>query len=369
LWTLHRSAISASLRGEKVIGGSDEDSITVATAAAADCKRFGSKPMVEKILPNFYKIEIPLPGSPLKALNSYVIKAPERNLIIDTGWDQEESRNAMQSGLRELGLDLENCDFFITHRHTDHLGLVSHLRKRASKVYFNQPDADSVKKSTVRWNDSFKYARANGLPERELQKVLDRHPGYKYRTRGRLAFTILRGGDPLNIGEYSFKCMETPGHTEGHMCLYEPRKKVFISGDHILNDITPNIQLWSDRWNPLEEYLKSLDKVYELDIEYLLTGHREIFGNCRQRIVELKEHHRKRIDEILSILKDGSKNAFQVASEMSWDVVDVYDSFDLFPATQKWFATGEAIAHLKYIEEKGMIQRKMLKHEIVYSLN
>lgn len=334
-----------------------------------DRKSFRTKPMIESILPNFYKIEVPLPGSPLKALNSYVIKAPERNLIVDTGWDQEECRNTMQAGLRELNVDLEKCDFFITHRHTDHLGLVSHLTKQTSKIYFNQPDADSVEKSAVRWNDSFKYARMSGLPELELQKVLDCHPGYKYRTKGRLAFTILREGDLLNIGEYSFKCVETPGHTEGHMCLYEPRKKVFISGDHILNDITPNIQLWSDRWNPLKEYLTSLDKVFEFDIELLLPGHREIFGNCKERIVELKEHHRKRIDEILSILRDSSKNAFQVASEMSWDIADVYDSFDLFPATQKWFATGEAIAHLKYIEEKGTIRRKMLKHKIVYSLN
>jgi glyoxylase-like metal-dependent hydrolase (beta-lactamase superfamily II) len=325
--------------------------------------------VAEEILKNLYKIEIPLPGSPLKTLNSYVIRTPKRNLIIDTGWDREECRNAMEAGLRELGVELGKCDFFITHRHTDHLGLVSTLATETSKIYFNQPDADSIEESAVRWNDSFKYARMSGLPERELQTVLDGHPGYKYRTKERLTFTILNEGAPLNIGEYSFKCVETPGHTEGHMCLYEPSKKVFISGDHILNDITPNIQLWSNKWNPLKEYLISLDKVYEFDIELLLPGHRKIFGNCKERIVELKEHHRKRIDEILSILRKGSKNAFQVASEMSWDIADVYDSFDLFPVAQKWFATGEAIAHLKYVEEKGMIQKEMLKENIVYSLN
>ena len=55
--------------------------------------------MIEEILANLYRIEIPLPQSPLKALNSYVIKNPERNLIIDTGWNQEECMNAMQTGL------------------------------------------------------------------------------------------------------------------------------------------------------------------------------------------------------------------------------------------------------------------------------
>lgn len=179
----------------------------------------------------------------------------------------------------------------------------------------------------------------------------------------------MKEGDTLNIGEYLSKCVETLGHTEGHMWLYEPRKKVFISGDHILNDITPNIELWCDRWNRLEEYLRSLDKVYEFDIELLLPGHRENFGNCKKRIVELKEHQRKRIDEILFILRGGSKNAFQVASVMSWDIADVYDSFDLFPATQKWFATGEAIAHLEYLEEKGVVRRDLLDHRILYSFN
>ena len=54
---------------------------------------------------------------------------------------------------------------------------------------------------------------------------------------------------------------------------------------------------------------------------------------------------------------------------MSWDIADVYDSFDLFPITQKWFATGEAIAHLKYLEEKGVVRRELRDHKILYSLN
>ena len=151
------------------------------------------------------------------------------------------------------------------------------------------------------------------------------------------------------------------------MCLYEPNREVLVSGDHILKDITPNIQLWSDEWNPLKEYLASLDKVYQFDIELVLPGHRSIFKNCKERINELKNHHQERSDEILSILRMGSKNAFQVASEMNWDIE--YDSFDLFPVTQKWFATGEAIAHLKYLEEKGVVRREIWDHKILYSLN
>jgi glyoxylase-like metal-dependent hydrolase (beta-lactamase superfamily II) len=327
---------------------------------------FRSKPVIEEISANLYKIEIPLPGSPLKALNSYVIKNTERNLIVDTGWNQEECMHAMQAGLRELGVDAGRTDFFITHLHADHFGLVSDLITDSSEIYFNEPDADRFK-SGFRLDEFLNFARLNGYPENELRKALQSHPGLKFRAKADLAFHILKEGDIVSIGDYGFKCIETPGHTWGHMCLYEPHKKIFVSGDHILNDITPNIQLWSDEWNPLKEYLTSLDKVYELDIELVLPGHRGIFRNCKERIQELKQHHQDRLDEIISILEKGSKNAFQVASKMTWDIVS--DSWDLFPVSQKWFATGEAIAHLKYLKDEGIIRSEIRNQKIVFSLN
>jgi glyoxylase-like metal-dependent hydrolase (beta-lactamase superfamily II) len=322
--------------------------------------------MIEEILANLYRIEIPLPRSPLKSLNSYVIRNAERNLIIDTGWNQEECMTAMQAGLKELGVDVRRTDFFITHLHADHFGLLSDLVTETSKIYFNQPDADRFR-SGFRLDDFAHFARLNGYPESELQASLQSHPGFKFRPKQNLGFHILKEGDSLPIGDYRFRCVETPGHTSGHMCLYEPNRKVFVAGDHILNDITPNIQLWTDDRNPLEEYFDSLDKVSRLDIELVLPGHRSIFTDCRERIQELKHHHQKRLDEIVSILEKGDKDAFRVASEMSWDIV--CDSWDLFPVSQKWFATGEAIAHLKYLKEKGVIRSEMRKQRIVFSMN
>jgi glyoxylase-like metal-dependent hydrolase (beta-lactamase superfamily II) len=322
--------------------------------------------MVEEVLPNLFKIEIPLPGSPLKALNSYVIRDRERNLIIDTGWNQEACLEAMQAGLGKLGVDLRQTDFFITHLHADHFGLLSNLVTETSKIYFNQPDTNRYQ-AGFRYGDFADFARLNGYPESELQASLQSHPGLKFRPKESLFFHVLKEGDILAIGDYRFRCVETPGHTPGHMCLYELREKVFVSGDHLLNDITPNIQLWSDDRNPLEQYFASLDKVSQLDIELVLPGHRSIFRNCRGRIEELKEHHQKRLNEITSILEKGEKHAFQVASEMSWDIV--CDSWDLFPVSQKWFATGEAIAHLKYLKERGVIRSDLWKQTILFRIN
>jgi hypothetical protein len=104
-----------------------------------------------------------------------------------------------------------------------------------------------------------------------------------------------------------------------------------------------------------------------LDVDLVLPGHRRLFKNLRERISELKEHHGKRAEEVLAILNRGPKHAFQVASEMSWDIN--YESWEQFPLTQKWFATGEAIAHLRYLEEKGSLARKREGDVTLFMLN
>lgn len=322
--------------------------------------------MVEEISANLHRIEIPLPKNPLRSINSYILRSPERNLIVDTGMNRDVCMNAMQAGLSELGVDLRETDFFITHLHADHFGLVTSLTTETSKIYFNRPDAEHMSGGGT-WDTMIEFAQLSGFPEDELQAALHNHPGYKYGPRAYPSVTLLDEGDTMHIGDYQFRCVQTPGHTRGHMCLYEPDKKIFMSGDHILIDITPNIQLWSDRENPLDQYLASLDKVYDLDIELVLPGHRRLIRNCKERIQELKDHHQQRADEILSILREGDKNAYQVASEMTWDIN--YKSWNQFPVSQKWFATGEAIAHVKYLEEKGALVKETRDGKTVYSLS
>lgn len=320
--------------------------------------------MIEEIAANLYKVEIPLPRNPLKSINSYMIKSPERNLIIDTGMNRTACREAMQKGLSELDIDLARTDFFITHLHADHFGLVSGLATENSKVYFNRPDAEHIYAS--HWDDMLEAARRHGFPEKILEMALQNHPGRKYGSELTFELTILEDGDTVTVGDYELRCVQTPGHTRGHMCLYEPGKKFFFSGDHILIDITPNIQAWSDDDNPLKQYIESLNKVHKMDIALTLPGHRRVIKDCKKRTLELIEHHKHRADEVLEILKKGSQSAYQVASQMSWDIDS--PSWEEFPIPQQWFATGEAIAHIRYLEEEGEIFRESEDGKIVMSL-
>ena len=308
--------------------------------------------MKREILPNLYTIEIPLPGNPLKALNSYVIKTGDRNLIIDTGFNRKECFEAMQNGLKELDIDLGKTDLFITHLHADHMGLVSRLATDTSAVYFNRPDSDSK----GGWDIMLSCAGENWFPENQLEAAFRNHPGFKYSPEKPPNFTILEEGDKVDIGDYHFVCVQTPGHTRGHMCLYDAPKKLLLAGDHILIDITPNIACFSDQEDPLSDYLASLDKVYKLDVSMVLPGHRRIMDDHRARIEELRVHHRRRADEVLEVLRKGPQNAFQIASQMTWDIT--YPSWDMFPVSQKWFATGEAIAHVRFLENNGEIKRR-----------
>jgi glyoxylase-like metal-dependent hydrolase (beta-lactamase superfamily II) len=269
----------------------------------------------------------------------------------------------MLATLQELDVDLKKTDFFITHLHVDHLGLLATLITNTSKAYFSRKEAD-FRKNPRRWQDSYEFFLLNGFPEDELKKALVRHPGKRFGLERQIDFCLVDDGDQIVIGHFDFRCIETPGHSPGHMCLYEPNKKILVSGDHILFDITPNITYWTSMNNSLKEYMASLEKVYNLDVELILPGHRRIWINHRQRISELLEHHKDRANEIIDVLKDGPKTASEVAPHVTWDVN--YSSWEHFPASQKWFAVGETIAHLYYLEEKGMINKERINDMILY---
>jgi glyoxylase-like metal-dependent hydrolase (beta-lactamase superfamily II) len=308
---------------------------------------------MEEVLPHLFRIVVPLPRNPLKEVNSWVFTSPDRNLVIDTGMNRPECSEVLLPGLEELGVDLDKTDFVVTHLHADHLGLVPSLVREGTRIYMGRSDATAMETGSG-WRRMAEFARMSGFPEDELEAAIQAHPGYRYGPGQPLKFTYVGDDDEIRVGEYTLVVVETPGHSRGHICLYEPRQKVLISGDHILIDITPNIQLWSHEENALGNYIKSLTKVSRLDMVRVLPGHRRIIDDPAGRILELKTHHLNRLNEVLTILDGRSLNAYEVASRMTWDIT--YKRWEDFPVSQKWFATSEAIAHLKFLMDKGLVR-------------
>ena len=170
----------------------------------------------------------------------------------------------------------------------------------------------------------------------------------------------------IDIGDFHFRCVATPGHSPGHTSLYEAEKKILVAGDHILFDITPNITYWVDMEDSLGKYLVSLEKVNALDVKLVLTGHRRLVHDLHGRVKELQEHHRARLNEVLVALGDGEKNILQIAPHIKWDITA--KTWEEFPPQQKWFAFGETMAHVKYLEGKGKVRCKNQNGKITYSL-
>jgi glyoxylase-like metal-dependent hydrolase (beta-lactamase superfamily II) len=159
--------------------------------------------MIEELKPDLFRIEIPLPETPLKYLNAYVVRSSEKNLLIDTGLNHEICLTAMHSGLLEIGVSLDQTDIFITHLHADHYSLVSELATPETRVWFNRPDAEIVESwDGLEW--MFDYSSKHGFPVDRLRVALATHPASKFGTGWTPEFKIITDGECIQYGDYSF---------------------------------------------------------------------------------------------------------------------------------------------------------------------
>lgn len=312
--------------------------------------------MVTEMMKDIYRIEIPLPKNPLKLLNSYLIRGNERNLLIDTGFNRPECREALMAGLSEIGIDFDKTDLFLTHFHADHSGLLFSLKTDRNRVYAHEKDARVINMlhKDEYWEYIYSLFHRAGL-KMDREEALGTHPGVVWKPEGRLDFTYVKDGDILEIGDYRFRCIVTPGHTPGHTCLYDEDRQILIAGDMILGDITPNLcpELYME--DPLSEYLASLNRIAELPVKTAFVGHRSILEDVPGRIRSLKAHHAERCREALDVLKThGPMCSWDAAAHMSWDIRA--KDWDSFPPSQKWFAVGEAEAHMIFLNRHGKVR-------------
>ena len=338
--------------------------------------------MAEEIMPGIFRIVVPLPGSPLKSINSHLIKGSPggRHLLVDNAFNHPESREALLAGLAEAGVRPDELDLFITHCHADHLGLTYDLsRDSGGKVYCSSIDAffinevaeacapeEDAKGLDGIWGGIYLPMQQHGFSRAELEAVMRRHPAALFSTGKQINFTNVEDGDVLEYGAYRLRTLHMPGHTPGLLTLYAEEQQVYFSADHILGDITPNISFWSSLPDALGTYLDSLDKAAGLEVKLCLPAHRREFTDVPGRIAQLKQHHAERLDEVLAVLREGPMNAWQAASRMSWRVRA--KTWDEFPPAQKWFAVGEAFTHLRYLAMQGRVRETERDGKVTFAL-
>jgi glyoxylase-like metal-dependent hydrolase (beta-lactamase superfamily II) len=321
-----------------------------------------------------HKIRVPLTGSPLGWVNAYVLRADDGFVLVDCGWDLPDALDALRKGLDDLGIRLEDLrTLVITHNHPDHYGLAGRLVKLAScGVLMHHLDAVHIESRYVDMSsleaEMERWLRIHGAPPDELMAMVKGSEAILERINIAKPDIEVSGGEKVTAGDSEWEIIWTPGHSVGHICLYERSQKAFLSGDHILNPISPSVGLHAQSMgNPLSDYLSSLESIRDLDVDMVLPAHGDEFAGFRERIDELMEHHEERLDEIRGILgQQPARTAYETASRMKWNLEGPFERWLPF---MRRLATTEALAHLELLVSRSEVKRVTADGGVVrYSL-
>ncbi len=316
-----------------------------------------------------HKIRVPLIGSPLGWVNSYVLRADDGYVLVDCGWDTPDALDALRRGLDQLNIPIEAIrTLVVTHNHPDHYGLAGRLVQLARcGLVMHRLDAIHI---DSRYTNIFglesemeEWLRIHGVPVGELTAFVKASEAILDRVNVAKPDREVLGGERIAAGPLEWEIVWTPGHSAGHICLYEHTHKSFLSGDHILNPITPNVGLHAESMgNPLADYLSSLRQVREYEVELVLPAHGNEFRGFRERIDELLGHHDDRLDEIRALLAGEPRSAYEIAGGMRWRADARWDEL---PAFVRRMATTEALAHLELLHTRGELHRLTLDGGLV----
>jgi len=330
---------------------------------------------MKEVAGGIYQIPVPLPGSPLGHVNAYLIKAENSYTLIDSGWDTDEAFNFLKEQMAEISARPEEISqIIITHIHPDHYGLAGRLKRLSkARIYAHHLEKELIKSRYINMDKLLQqmnhWLEVNGVPGEELENIKIASTSMARVVVPTMPDIVLNGGETITGGSFSFKVFWTPGHSPGHISLYEPEQKILVSGDHILPGITPNIGLHPQSGpNPLGQYLNSLNTAKQLEVELSLPGHRQPFKKLRNRIDQIIRHHRQRNSEILDNLMDQTRNAYQIAAGLTWRPGTKANSWQDLSSLDKRLAILETISHLEFMRSEGRIDKSTRDSFIYYQL-
>ncbi|MEV0372001.1 MBL fold metallo-hydrolase [Streptomyces sp. NPDC050636] len=357
-----------------------------------------------------WSIAVPIPDNPLGHTLVHLLETDRGPVLIDTGWDDPDSWDALVAGVDACGFALTDLHgVLITHHHPDHHGLSAKVREASGAwIAMHAADTAVVRRTREaepgRWLDFLiaKLATA-GAPDDHLAPLRKaRATGGGRSLPGRRAALPDREigpGELLDLPGRRLRAVWTPGHTPGHVCLHleeehpgkagnpagrnspgvgrlEARTSAvdrpealtsgfgrLFSGDHLLPGITPHIGLYEDpdddggppcSWeglaevtDPLGDYLDSLERIGRLAPAEVLPAHQYAFTDAAARVQELIAHHEERLSGLRALLSD-PLTPWQLAVSMEWN-----RPWEQIPYGSRNIAVSEAEAHLRRLVKLG----------------
>jgi len=315
-----------------------------------------------QILNGVHQIKSPCPGDASWDTNVYVIEGTNGHILVDSGWDSQESLWALQEGIKAANLKLRDITkVVITHIHPDHYGLSSKIKQICgAQVAIHRIDASFI---SPRYKDfanlikkTEELLRQNGVPENELPQLKEASLWMNKYVTPDAPEVMLEDGDIISNDSFELEVLLTPGHSPGHICLYERERKFILTGDHVLYDTTPHVGFNPQSGdNPLGDYVSSLKKLERLKVHFILPGHGPVFNALGLRIENILQHHEERKRAIMQSLRSGLKTAYEIAQQIPWMANEGGTAFLDLPVWDKRMAVTETLAHLKLLMEEDRV--------------
>jgi len=308
---------------------------------------------LREVLPGILMFTLPVDYG-IDHVNIYLIRDGQGWCLFDTGADCEAAR-ALWSQALAGPLKAGLTRIIVSHHHPDHLGLAVWLHERTGAPILMREEELTVARQTHVSSDADRAYCVDLMCRHGLSVVEARYVvGGVLQSNMACAVPTrvepLEAGQMLRIGEHVFEVLVLGGHSIAQICLYEPKVKLLLTGDQLLERITPNIGVWPyGETDPLPRYLDSLRTIAALEIEHVLPAHHDVYHAGVKRAHGLVAHHQKALRKFMARLGAPSMNATELGHAVYGAQSDPLHAY---------LAMGETLAHLLWLERAAYVQRE-----------
>ena len=263
--------------------------------------------------------------------------------LLDCGMNADESLRAIDEALKHLGARRLRR-LLVTHIHPDHYGAAGVLAGNGrADLYIHRLEVPLVHPRYVELEHLVEQVRAyllvNGVPGDEADVLSNSQRALSQVVKTADPTVQLDGAERVPMGTHTLRVEWTPGHSPGHICLFDEEASLLFAGDHILPELSPNIGLHPQSTpNPLGDYMAGLERMARLRPELVLPAHGRPFMDVGGRVDALVSHHRRRLAQIEELVGPEEKSGWEVALELWGPRANLYE---------KRLALQEGLAHLQ----------------------
>ena len=300
-----------------------------------------------------YRLRLPLPWPGVPHCNAWALSSGDGFVLVDTGIHDEQSMAHLERALAMCNLRLEDARLVVcTHAHSDHCGQAMPIVERAGCELWMHPSHELMNR-LVEDPDAvlarrLEVARQSGVPEEPLRRYAAERGSSTPLIVGPLrADRDLLDGVTVQSDLGEWVTYETPGHAPSHVCLFQPERRLLISGDHLLGRISLYFE-YGYSPNPVGEFLHSLDVVERLGARLCLAGHGRTFTDVHAHIHGNRALVEEHLYEVLQAVGGSELTAFDVVGAVYGD--------SLSQQNGQWLLS-QTLGYLTHLESTGGVRR------------